>query len=205
AKSGGIHILAANTLTVGTVSVTVQRAMADGSVTTVTDAAQSDVVTTGGNGTIVLRTLAGNLNLTDGTAPADGVAVSAHGSGNVLLKAGGAVSDLIVNAGVRSGSGNITLLAGRNVGIGGISVTTGGAGTIDIEAVAGSISVADGGSISAADGTIRLRAPGDVVLSGIRTGGDVSVTSVSGSILDGGDTFVDVAANGLRLSAGVEI
>mgnify|MGYP000243528343 CR=1 FL=1 len=101
AGDDGINILEADTVTVGDVvspldgasSVTVERVGVDSTSTTQTEAIQSDLVTTntnGDNGSIVLRTEAGSITLTDGTAPDDGSAVSAHGSGNVLIAAEGA-------------------------------------------------------------------------------------------------------------------
>ncbi|NDB18781.1 MAG: hypothetical protein EB027_05920, partial [Actinobacteria bacterium] len=60
-----------------------------------TDANQSDVRTTGANGSIVIRSSAGSITLGDGTAAADGVAVSAHGTGNVLIQAGMASAPIV--------------------------------------------------------------------------------------------------------------
>ncbi|NDB19045.1 MAG: hypothetical protein EB027_07300 [Actinobacteria bacterium] len=87
AAGGGIWLLESNDLMIDDVTVTVNRVRADGSVvgSTLTDALQSDVRTTGANGSIVLRTVAGSVTLNDGTASADDTAVSAHGSGNVLI------------------------------------------------------------------------------------------------------------------------
>jgi hypothetical protein len=50
----------------------------------------------------------GDLTLNDGTAATDTTALSAHGTGNVLLTTTGATT---VNADLLSGTGHITVLA----------------------------------------------------------------------------------------------
>lgn len=89
AAGGGIWLEEADAARVSDVTATVQRVGATGAVTAVVDAAQSDLVTTGGNGSIALRTLNGDLDLLDGTAPADGRSITADGSGQVLLSVNG--------------------------------------------------------------------------------------------------------------------
>jgi len=53
------------------------------------DTLLSDLVTVSGQGTVALSTRDGDIELTDGSAPADGRSVAAHGNGQVLLQAGG--------------------------------------------------------------------------------------------------------------------
>ena len=65
-------------------AISVNRVLATGLTQTVTDAAQSDLAS-GGNGSIVLTSTAGNITLNDGTATANSQAVSANGSGNILI------------------------------------------------------------------------------------------------------------------------
>ena len=88
----------------------------------VTDAILSDVRTQGNDGNIVLATTAGDLIVNEGVAnPADSDGgVVADGGGNILLDANRArltpdTGDILVNAAVRSGSGNISLLADDDV------------------------------------------------------------------------------------------
>ena len=83
-------------------------------------------LTTGTNGPIKLVAEAGSIIINGG---ADAIGLSADGTGDVLLEARGGTSDVIVNATITSGSGNITLQAGRNVDLN-ATVTSGGAGTI---------------------------------------------------------------------------
>jgi hypothetical protein len=64
----------------------------------------------------------------------------------------------------------------------------------------------DGALSQSADGNIRYTAAQDVNLGGLDAGaGDVSITATGGSVLDGGDTYTDVTADGLRLAAGVGV
>ena len=78
-------------------AVSVTRLGSAGQASTVTDAAQSDLITSA-NGSIGLRTLGGGIVLNDGSAPANGVAVKADGSGQVSLQAQGAGAVLDVPA-----------------------------------------------------------------------------------------------------------
>ncbi len=94
AAGGGIWLQDANAVTVGDTSVAVRRVGTAGTVTDVVDAVQSDLVTSGGNGGIALRTVDGNISLTDGAAPADGRSITADGSGVISLSSGGAASVL---------------------------------------------------------------------------------------------------------------
>jgi len=185
ATSGGITILENDDLVVDDVSVTVQRVKDDGTTETVTDLAQSDVRTTSGDGDIVVRTTAGHITLNDGTQPDDDTAISAHGSGNVLLEAIGAGTDIVAEA------------------------------NADIESTTGHISLtmAPDATMNTVDGDIRITAGDDVldqVTIGVitATNGNVSIVT-PGSILDSDtvtpgndDTTEDILAIGLRLDAG---
>ena len=64
---------------------------------------------------------------------ADTAGVSAGGTGDVLLEAQGAASDVVVNADVVSGTGNLTLNALDEVDLND-DVRTGGAGAVDLNA-----------------------------------------------------------------------
>src|SRR5690606_15407858 len=161
---------------------------ADGSVIARMDEAQHGVETSG-NGGVVLRTLQGSLTLLSGSD-----AVRAHGSGNVLLEAGGTGSDLVMQAGVSSGSGHVSVKAGRRViWSAGVAVPTGGSGTGQVMAQSGQVTMADTSRLSSGTGAISVRAAGTVTVGGIRTGGNVSIQA-GGAILDGGDQDVDVEA-----------
>ena len=204
ATSGGIYVLESDALIIGDTSASISRVNQDNTLTTVADATQSDMSTTN-NGTIVLVT-GGSLELTDGTASADGMAISANGSGIILLEAtSGSISS---TADVLSGSGHITVRAADSITFDAVDLTTSQSGTIYAEAGSGSITLNSDSSITSGSGAIRLLAQGDITLGGvITTTGNVSITATTGSILDGDgtDTTVDIMATGLRLIAGTGI
>ncbi len=100
----------------------------------------------------------------------DNVAVRANGTGDILLRAVGASSDIIVTddlgpggaARIVSGTGNIVLSADDDIDLN-AQVQTGGAGTIDL--VAKNLTVADpiagifvNGRVDSASGTIQITA-----------------------------------------------
>jgi len=100
ATSGGINLLETDALVVDDTTATVLVVNADATTTSLTDVAQADVATTAGNGAIVLRTTNGTLTLKDSTGVLstgpngtwgplnyNNTAVSANGSGNVLVQA----------------------------------------------------------------------------------------------------------------------
>ncbi|NBS66460.1 MAG: hypothetical protein EBT33_19335, partial [Betaproteobacteria bacterium] len=222
AANGSIWVLEANALSIGDVGLSVNRVLADASVSTAdsTDAVQSDLRTTGGNGSIVVRTTAGSLTLTNGTAPgsastpADLAAVSSHGSGNILLQAQGTDADLLIGAGVNSATGHITLSASRTVAAGtGTTIATTGAGSVQITAGTGNLTMAADALISSVNGDILLRAGNDVsdqLTLGRVVASNANVGLVStGSVIDSDtvtstvdDSTIDVTARGLLISAG---
>ncbi len=207
ASSGGISLLENDGVTVGDVTVTVQKVLSDGSTMIRTDATQSDLVTTA-NGSIVLRSQSGNIVLTDGTAGPSGMSVMAAGSGNVLLQTLAANGDLIVNSSVTSASGHLTLNAGDDIDMN-ANLSTGGTGTITVratnatlDAIAG-IDMRSDASIVTGGGNVRLLADneGDVLLGLIdASNGSVSI-SAEGSILDNNGTALNVRVEVLRLVA----
>jgi hypothetical protein len=223
ATGAGIYLLESDGVTVDNVGLTVNRVKTDGSVTgsTVIDAAQSDLVS-GANGSIVLRSTAGNIVLNNGTAsnPSDDTAVSAHGTGNVLIQTLAADGDITANADLVSGSGSISVLAGRSAAFSAgadirtTSSTGVGSGSIDIEAGSGSITQSATSVFlsTGAAATARLLAAQSVTVGDIDlTLGKVSITATAGSILDAdvvtttNDTDQDITANALHLKAGTAI
>ncbi|MFO7614346.1 MAG: hypothetical protein R6W71_06870, partial [Bacteroidales bacterium] len=75
---------------------------------------------------------------------------------------------------------------------------TGGSGTIDVDAQTGSVTLFDTSRFVAVNGDIRVRAEVTITVGSVETLAKVSLIATTGSILDGGDTLVDVIANGLR-------
>ncbi|WP_218934356.1 beta strand repeat-containing protein [Rosistilla ulvae] len=201
--SGGIHLVESDGVTVGDVDATVYRVSATTVPTAIVDGSQSDLVTIGGNGSVVLRSLAGDITLTDGTATADGNAVVAHGSGNVLIAAEGIDADTVVDADIRSTSGNLSLIAAGDLKLNAdVDVQTGTDGTIDVEASAGLLTMDATATLQSVAGDIRGVANNDLTIGDIfATNANVSLTARTGSILDADGDDIDVTAQGLRLNA----
>ncbi|MEZ6130494.1 MAG: Calx-beta domain-containing protein [Planctomycetaceae bacterium] len=208
AGSGGIHVIEANGIIVDDVTVTTQKVQNDASVLPIIDAIQSDLVTTN-NGSIVLRALAGTITLNDGTAPADGNAIVADGTGNVLIQTEAAGTDIIVNADIRSTTGHITLMAVQNILLNAnVDVVTAGAGSIVLDAGTGAVTMDATATLQTVDGSIRVKADQDITVGDITaTNGNVSLVSILGSILDADpdDSDLDITASGLRMNAAIGI
>ncbi|NBS66459.1 MAG: hypothetical protein EBT33_19330, partial [Betaproteobacteria bacterium] len=228
--SDGVNVVETDALAIGNVAslvdstqaVSVQTVGANATTSASGEATQSDVVTlgtNGANGSIVVRTVAGTLTLSEGSATSDldsDAAVVANGAGNILLQAGGVGADLIAqaNADVQSTTGHITLKAARAVDFqAGTDVLTAGAGSLDLLATGGSFTMAADASLGTVNGDIRIAGGSDVshrVSVGVirATNANVSITA-SGSVLDSDsvtaqadDATVDIEALGLRVDAG---
>jgi|GEM_PF-2674968 len=206
AGAGGINILESNGLAVDDVTVTTQKVQTNGTTLAVNDATQSDLVTTG-NGSIVLRSQAGNLILNDGTATADGSATKVNETGNFLLQTLASNGDVILNAGVSSGTGNLTIIAGDDVDIN-ANLSTTGTGTVYVLSSNGAadtisgIDMAAGTAITTGGGNVSLSTTGesDIRLGLIDAGsGDVSLIAER-DILNSG-VAINVVANDLRMVA----
>jgi hypothetical protein len=119
----GIYLNELDSVSVNTVSVAVQRVNSQAGLSVQT-VELSDLTTTGGNGNIELISQAGSITLNDG-APVNGAAVSANGSGSVLIKALGAGSDITISANIVSTSGPVTIFATDIVTLSSVILTTG--------------------------------------------------------------------------------
>ncbi|HEY4753061.1 MAG TPA: hypothetical protein VIH37_07225, partial [Candidatus Limnocylindrales bacterium] len=164
--TGGIDLLDLTDVTVDTVGpVAVNRVGLDGTTSGQQDnASTSDLVTTGGDGAIVLRTVNGSITLNDGLVQADPTAVSANGAGNVLIEAQGAGRNVNVNAAVKSAAGNLTLKARTTINLNANGDLETGLATIDVEAVDQDIAMTSGVHLQTSGGNIRLNAGRHVVL-----------------------------------------
>ncbi len=198
--TGSVSVNDANAVTVGDVTVAYQKVLSNGALGTLTnDGVKSDVRTVTGNGSVLLRALAGDLTITEGSTGA-GAGVNAAGSGKVYLSASGAV---LVQASILSGSGHLTVAAGSNVTMsaGTMLATTGG--EVSVSAGTGSATVTN---LLTGGGDVRVSAQGTVTVSTISAGtGSVSLVAVAGSITDGTDTGANVTAAAVRLMAGGSI
>jgi hypothetical protein len=194
--AGGFFAREADALRIDAVAVSVSRVGADGALSTVADAALSDLVSAGN---VVLVT-GGSLALSDG-GNADALALQS--GGNVLLDVTG---DLSVDAGVRSTSGAISLLATGGMALNStVSITRTGR-TLDLQA-GGAIAMAAAASLATVDSALRVQAGGDLTVATITAGlGQASLISTGGSILAAsGHTGTEVGAAALRLSAAVGV
>ncbi len=136
--TAGLFLTETDTLLVDNVAVEINRVAAD-TTTAPVASSLSDLVTTN-NGSIVLRTLNGNITLNDGTVAVDNIAVSADGTGNLLIEAADAAGDITANADLLSGTGHITVLAGHDLTFASTAdVITSAAGTLNLVAGTGSL------------------------------------------------------------------
>ena len=209
AGNGSIYVLEADALTVDDVGLSVNRVGSDGTtLTTTTDAAQSDIRSTGGtNGNVVL-VAGGTVTLNDGTANggvagAAGTAVSANGSGSVLIDVN--AGDLVVNADIVSGTGHVTLKAAGSVLLGsatasGVDVSTATGGTISIDAEGAALTMAGDAKVTATGSSVRLNAATDVTLGNV-VATSVSVVADTGAIVNATGSTKNVTATNLRLQA----
>ncbi len=207
-------------ITVGTVAVSVNRVGADGGVAVVSDAGQSDLVSSAG--AVVLETVAGTITVTDGNG--DGVGVRTLGTGNVLLNAGGAGSSVVLLADVVLANGSASVLARQDVTFSATADLRVADGTADVAATDGSVVMADGSVIQTDGANARVRAGVNIVVGLVdaRTAadrlanntasqagwGEVSMTAVTGSITDAaaaGDGVVDVYARAARFTGAVAV
>ncbi|MEZ6060865.1 MAG: hypothetical protein R3C19_10910 [Planctomycetaceae bacterium] len=185
----GIYICETNALvvdTVGAVTVNVdmpEQVNFNSTTTLVAETRTTDSLedlTTTNNGPIKVVTKAGSLTINGGS---DAIGVTAHGTGDILLEARGAGSDVILNTDVQSGTGHITLLAADSI-TAADDIRTAGSGTVFLNALAGSITLADADldltGISTVDGDVLLTAATDITLNAnidVSGDGDIGVTS----------------------------
>lgn len=201
---GAMFLRSESALTVDTVAaIEVDTVTAIGAIGAAsTTAALSDLTTTANNGAIILQVITGDLNLNGGLAgPAANTAVSAHGSGNVLLQS--VVGAIAATADIRSGSGNISVLAANSISFAATAdVLTSATATIDIGSATGLVAMDNDSRFVTGSGDIRVAAAQSITVGGISTTGSVALLATAGSIIDGGDLHRDVIANGLTLVAG---
>jgi hypothetical protein len=130
------------------------------------------------------------------------IGVSANGTGDVLLEARGAASDVIVHAGILTGTGHMTLNAGRNIDLNATATTT-GAGTVSMSA-GNNIDV--DAIVSTEDGDILVQATENISQTALitTTNGDVGLVTTTGNITQTatgdvtttiGDVLVDAGNN----------
>jgi len=194
--NGGLFINETDSITIGLIdTMSVNRVSENANVTPLTDEAQSDILSTA-NGSIVLTSISGSISVLDGNDDGKGIVSSLEG--NILLKS----SEMInLEADVLGNKTHISLLAvGRIVQSSEADVIT-GSGTIDYNAGT-TIEMTDGAIIQTVNQNIRLSAVQNVTFSGVNAG-QGSVSILGETLLDAGDTELDVMAKNLRINAKV--
>ena len=215
-SADGIYLSEADGLTVNaTGNLAIKEVNFNSTTTTRTDASLSDLTTTD-NGPIKLQSKSGSITLNEGT-DADNETVSAHGTGDVLIRTLAANGDIIINgnndaASILSDGGHITLVAGDDIDLN-ANVQTELTGTVYLlasnrssDAISG-IDMLSGTSIKTGGGNVRLVADNeaDILLSHINAGsGDVSLIAER-SILDNNGDTVNVEADSLRIIADANV
>ncbi|MCH8510043.1 MAG: LEPR-XLL domain-containing protein [Kiritimatiellae bacterium] len=193
----GLNLVNSTAIVVNEVVIEAQRVTNTGSLQALPTQSLSDLATIEGDGPIVLRTTSGNITLTDG-ANADGIAVSAHGAGNVRIDAAG---NLIVNAAVGSAAGHVTLRGANDITFGAAGkVLASAPGTIYVRAAAGGITMHGDAEIIVMGSAARLRAAGNIVLGRVLAL-DVSLISINGSVQRAAGSLMNLGASSLRIQA----
>ncbi|MDQ8195166.1 hypothetical protein QEH59_12070 [Coraliomargarita sp. SDUM461004] len=193
ALNGSVFISEADDLTVTSVSVATNRVSSTATTATQTDAAQSDL-RSGGNGDIVLLSETGSIILNDGNS--DSAVVVADGSGSILI---GVASDLEVNSAVRSGTGDISLIAGNDLTLASVNVATNG-GDISLGAFTGQVTMPATATIAAGTGNLRVSAQGNATI-GQLSAEAVSLISEAGDLVSAQFSSINVTADSLRILA----
>ncbi|WP_437205089.1 beta strand repeat-containing protein [Planctomicrobium sp. SH664] len=164
---------------------------------------QAGTGTTTLNG-LVTTTAAGGVNLSTVHVVVNGGIDTRSGNGTIQLTAS---DDLIINSQLISDSAAITLWANDDVTITAAGAIRSTSGAVSVVADAdnqqngsgGAILMAATAVIDAGSGTIELSADENITLTGVRTtnatANAVRITSVSGGIVDGGETQLDLVAN----------
>ncbi|WP_147869213.1 hypothetical protein [Stieleria maiorica] len=144
----------------------------------------------------------------DVLSQAAGAALSAGGTGDILLQNFGGQSDITVRGGIASEQGDVTIAARRNIVFtpsgnltstdGSVRLTAGNAASLQ----GSTIALQDGSLIDAGRGTAFLQAPGNLFVSSIRSAADglaIQIESAFGSLADAGDQHVDLIAESGRV------
>ncbi len=140
-----------------------------------------------------------NGTITIDNAAAVANAVSTVGAGTIEINANGVASNLVVNDGVQSVSGSITLTADNNVTFDADGDVTSTSGNVTVTAdhdtgagASGALFMADGTVINAGAALIDLNADENITVGQLITTSAsllaVTIDSTEGALVDGGDT-----------------
>ncbi|MBP88656.1 MAG: hypothetical protein CMJ64_18400 [Planctomycetaceae bacterium] len=163
------------------------------------------------DGPVTVKDAAG-VNLATGIVTINAAFDTRTNSGPVLIDV---TDDIRINSSLTTGMGTVDLLADDDVSFTVAASVTTNVSTItvvaDADAVAdsgsgGAVTLADGAVLNAGDANIGIFADEDITLGRLVTTSIVSLTSASGSIVDGGDTGgADIVAYQVALHASAGI
>ena len=196
----GIYLTEDDDVTITSVTVSVSEITAIAGLVPVSDQSLSDLVTSS-NGSIVLVTINGSITLKDGDG--NSFAISANGTCRVQLEANGTNKGIIVNAGIETGSGEVTLFASDNVEQHADIIFSGN--TVSVQSEQGSIKMDQGVQTLNSNGVIEYHSYKDVVLALLHAeAGAVAVYADTGSISSSsGD--LNVQSESALFQAGVNV
>ena len=129
------------------------------------------------------------------------------GSVTIIGDGDGGSAGVTLDGTVGSNSGDVAIQSvDDNVEFASSAVVTSASGMITIAADTaggngGLVVMADGSSVDAGSGPIDVSADGDITLSKLQTTGTVTITSTAGSVIDGGDTDVEISAASATITA----
>ena len=195
---GGMDLLETNGLTVDDVTVSINRVLSTAAVEAIDFSAYTFAsdLTTQDNGSIILRTTTDDLTFNDGTAPANDAAVTANGSGQVLLEA--IAGSIILAADVRSTSGVLTFRADTGIDFQD-QVRVVSANDVSLLAANGAITMNGTALVAATDASARLESAGNLTVGNV-VAEDVSFVS-GGAILNAANSTKNVTATNLRIES----
>ncbi|MBI4826738.1 MAG: hypothetical protein HY807_10030, partial [Nitrospirae bacterium] len=182
---------------------------------------------TDNNGFIRVVTTNGTITVVDNSDDTEPVIIAVDGSGvvdggSVRLTAGGAASDVVINDGITTEEGYVTITSNDSVTFGNTAggrngfISSPAEGNVSIIANADGVSaasdgdrifMANGATITSGTGTITMStatgiAGGDITLTGLKTSNNTNTAVTINSeaaVIDGGDTNIDIDANNGRV------
>ncbi|WP_437223375.1 hypothetical protein SH661x_003192 [Planctomicrobium sp. SH661] len=185
--SAATGIGASNRLEVSTIRLHITNSTSGNVLITETDSVRIEALKQlAGSGNLSLIATNGTITVDNGLAPPDSTAVSAQGSGSVLLDAQGTGSQLVVNSGISAVNGAVTLTADDKVTLGERGdITTSAAGIsahVTVTSTNSSVEMHDNAEINAG-GNITVNAAGDIDLGLLKSSGrSINVESTTGDI-----------------------
>ncbi|WP_145387770.1 hypothetical protein [Stieleria neptunia] len=152
------------------------------------------------NGDVTIWTETASMDVLSDVSP---TALSAGGTGKIVLQNLGGQSDITIRGGVVSESGDVTIASRRNLVVAPTGSLTSLDGTIHLSggnAIGlpdSTVALQDGSLIDAGAGPVMVQTPGNVFVSSIRSahnGQAISIESSFGALIDAGDQAVDLVA-----------